>query len=220
MTNTPVNIPVKTLVSIGHSCQSAHQLARFAQQYPDQVAFKKGPFDWLICSPEAACSWLESGLEDFQPDEITNHRDHAYWAKHKFWFWHGFIEKTEGAPYLDIAGTMQREYSKLAHQRRMFETLDPQSTVFVTSNTQNNLEDEVYRPDEADRFFFTDKHFDQLKDALSRYFQSEVDLKLISRPDRISNPLTNHPDVRLLEPEPSQWKGSDENWDKALKSLI
>lgn len=211
---------IKSLVSIGQSCQSAHQLNRFALKYPDRAIFKKGPFDWLICPPESACSWLASGLEDFSEGEITSYRDHAYWKKHDFWFWHGFYNKDGETPYLDFANTVERERSKLAYQRQQFRVIDPSTTRFVFSNTQNNLSNEVFLANETDRFFLSADKYDRLRAALSQYFQTVVNLCVISRHDRIDDALLVKPFVQLLGDEPSQWKGSDTDWDKALKKLV
>ena len=99
-----------TLASLGISCQTAFQLARFAERNPTSATFAKGPIDWLICPPENLALWLDAGMPDFKRGEVTIRRGTPWWKRFDFergevtirrgstawwkrfdiYFWHGF----------------------------------------------------------------------------------------------------------------------------------
>ena len=219
----------KTLVSIGMSCQTAHQMARFADAFPQKAVFEKGPFDWLICPPRQAANWLQTGLEDFQVSEVTDDRGHAYWQRHELWFWHGFFTKyrvwrnlfSGGSKksVLEIEQNCEAELSKLSHQRSKFRKLDPENTVFVVSNLQNNLENAVFNPKESHKFRFCPMVVEELKTALDTYFRASTRLIVVTREDRLCGDLENDPNVHLLSPDDSEWKGCDVQWNELLCSV-
>ena len=130
-----------TLVSLGMSCQTTHQLALFAEMNPDVVNFIKSPFDWLICPPVALANWLEADLMDYKLDEIVEHRAHAYWPRFEFWFWHGFMDHNNGARILNIRSNAPRELAKLVYQRDTFRALrfDDQVTAVVITGAGGNF---------------------------------------------------------------------------------
>lgn len=215
---------------MGVSCQTAHQLSRFADAFPQKAAFQKGPFDWLICPPRQAANWLQTGLEDFQVTEITNCRGRAYWPRHDLWFWHGFFSKyrvwrnlfSGGSKksVLEIEQNFGTEHSKLAHQRSKFAKLDPENTVFVVSNLQNNIDGAVFDPEESLKFQFCPDVIEELKTALDTYFQFPATLVVVTREDRLQGGLQNDPNVHLLSPDDSEWKGCDAQWNALISSLI
>ena len=208
------------LVSLGMSCQTAHQLARYAGANSDKFTFNKGPFDWLICPPQNATSWLKSSLEDFSIEGITQKRDHAYWSNHGFWFWHGFFQKSETGRSLNIQITARRELEKLKYQRDQFQNLNPASTLFVISNTQNNLATDVFKPNEGHLFHFNDNTIEELKDNLDKYFNTTIKLHVVTRKDRSTFSRVDQFQVHFLPAEQSEWKGCDADWDTLLNKLI
>lgn len=213
-------MPITTLASLGKSCQSAHQLAHYAEQRPDKATFVKGPFDWLICPPDSLSDWLDAGLPDFDPSEISVHRNHAWWDRYQFWFWHGFYNKTEGEKTLDIEANWQRELAKLNYQREQFNKIDPTSALFVVSNSQNNLDTDVFEADEVQHIHFTANNILRLQASLTNYFGKPVEMQVISRPDRLDDSLFSHPNVSLLPFESSEWKGEPNDWSKALDEIL
>ena len=208
-----------TFVSLSLSCQTAHQLAHFCDVNPDKATFQKGPFDWLICPPENAAKWLNAGLPDFEKDEITIHRNRAYWERFGFWFWHGFMTKADDEHRLEIEQNAARELAKLAYQRKQFRSLDPAKTVFVASNTQNNLSTDVFKPGEESHFHFTHGTKERLRKSLETFFDAPVNLHTITRPDRSDESLIGNPKVHHLPSEDSEWKGAAPDWDAVLKKI-
>ena len=209
----------KTFTSVGMSCQTAHQLGRFATNNPDRIIHQKSPFDWLICPPAAIVSWLNDGLGDFQPKEIIIERDHAYWPKHGFWFWHWFYTKQDGRKVLDIEGNIERELSKLRYLRTSFKKCDPNSTTFVFSNIQNNLDEAVFSKTETEDYLLVDTQMNTMKSALESYFDSEIDLLLVSNLSRVHQAYQGNENLYFLPGETSEWKGNDPDWDKLISSL-
>ncbi|MEE9315440.1 MAG: hypothetical protein V3V02_12405 [Rhizobiaceae bacterium] len=209
----------RTLVSLGISCQTAHQLARFTNEHSDPASFQKGPFDWLICPVLSAAEWLDNGLIDFTQNEITIARNHAYWPKFGFWFWHGFYTKSDTERKLKIYQNTPREQEKLAYQRAQFQNLDPQNTIFIISNTQNNLLGEVFKEGEESLFHFTNDHINKLQSSLDRYFGTPINLKIITREHRADKALLDQANTYILSAETSDWKGENKDWDQALRSL-
>ena len=207
-----------TLSSLGLSCQTTHQLARHALE--TDLQFSKGPFDWLICPPQSLARWLDAGLPDFERGDITERRGHAYWAQFGFWFWHGFFTGPAGERVLDIEATFEREREKLAYQRGVFSRLDPSSTLFVLSNSQNNLSGDVFTPDETNRYHLTSPLQHQVTGSLCRFFGADINLAWITRADRCTESVARAPNTILIGPEGSQWKGCDEDWRAALTALL
>jgi len=215
VTNSLINEPI-TLVSLGISCQSAHQLARLADANPTTFTFVKGPFDWLICPVKSAAEWLDSDLKSFNPNDIIEFREHAFWPKMDFWFWHGFMRKDDLKKTLDIEATSQRELKKLAYQCAIFRALDPKRTVFVCSNVQYNLETEVFPDDAAKPHHLTPEHAVRLQAALDSFFGSATRLVFVSQADRDPQKCAHiH-----LPTERSEWKGNNKYWDNLVAQTL
>ncbi len=208
-----------TFVSLGMSCQAAHQLARFAAAEPSRANFAKGPFDWLVCPPENAANWLDQGLCDFRPTDITELREHAYWSRFDIWFWHGFYTKTDHSRVLELAKNAERELSKLDYQRKTFKALDPGKTTFIVANTQNNLAGAVFRKGEEDRYRFSEAAIDRLQSSLDHYFGAPTTLCVATRADLASPGLLRRDQTTALPVEESEWKGDDVSWNIFLDGL-
>jgi hypothetical protein len=211
--------------SLGMSCQSAHQLARFCG-HPvvdpsPRPTFCKGPFDWLICPPLRLSAWLEAGLPSFEAGEIEERRGHAWWPRFRFWFWHGFFVKDDaGTSRLDIPATAERELAKLRHQTSRFRAIDPARAVFFISNSQNNLETDVFLASERSDFCFEEDAIDRLQSGLDGFFGQNCQLAVMTRMDRSSRAVQGRRLTQVLGVEPSEWKGHDGEWDEAIRSVL
>lgn len=214
-----VSDPV-TLVSVGMSCQIAHQLSRFAQLNPGLARFQSGPFDWLICPPLSAAAWMRDGMPPFDRADIVVERNYPYWPKYDFWFWHGFQTKSEQNRVLDIPTNAQRELDKLTYQRDRFLSLNPSETLFFVGNSQNNLSDEVFTDHENDQYIFDEDKYKLLEHALCGLMNTEVVLQATIRQDRATKSFAIHKNAHVLPPDMSEWKGNDADWDQLIKKVI
>jgi len=212
------SLPV--LASLGMSCQCAHQLARYADAHPDTATFRKGPFDWLICPPESAVSWLESGLEPHDVSQFEIIRDKPYWPRHDLFVWHGYTWRDGETRKLDIPRTAQREAEKLNHQRAQFLALNPADTIFIVSNVQNNLEGAVFATEDEGKYIFDAPRMERLKAALDATFASDTRLVVITRADRWTGPRSQLCEIVEITPGDSEWKGEDTAWDIALDRIL
>lgn len=208
------------IVSLGMSCQSAHQLARFAVENPEIVTFKKGPFDWLICPADSSISLLDSKLDAPQLTELEIRRNHVFWPRHDLWFWHGYMKRKGDLRELALEETFEREAAKFANQRAQFLALDPTRTLFIISNTQNNLIGDVFDSNEIDRVTFDANRLLSLKASLTNLFRSPINLAAVSRKDRFTGDFPDGIDVQLLSSDDSEWKGDDAQWNAALREII
>ena len=212
-------LPVTTLASLGMSCQSAHQLARFAETRND-VLFQKGPIDWLICPPDSLTHWLDAGLPSFSAGEIEERREHAYWPRFDFWFWHGFYTRKDEMRLLEIPDNEDRELEKLEYQRNRFSALNPMTTLFVWSNSQNNLFPDVFRQDEAKHYRLTDARIERIEESLDQYFGNECRVLFVTRDDRCDPSALSRANVFVLPEEQSEWKGADQDWNRILAAEL
>lgn len=211
----------RTLASLGLSCQTAHQLGRIAEE-EKQYEFSKGPFDWLICPPTSLVKWLDAGLPIFEKDELHLHRGKVYWSRFDFWFWHGFHVRNGEVKSIDINAAFDREREKLAYQKQVFSNLSSNNTTFFISNIQNNLSSDVFLPHETDRFHFHIQSMENVQQSLSKYFSTPVKLVCVSQSSRWSGSTqSKNPNItiKLQQPETSEWKGKDDNWDETMSSL-
>lgn len=206
-------------VSLGQSCQTTHQISYFADLKPHTAAVVKSPFDWLICPPDSSAEWLNAGLQDFQIDDIVEHRGHAYWPRFKLWFWHGFFDRSAEKPELKIAEFAEQELEKLNYLRNRFRALDPAQTLFILSNTQNNLNTEVFETDEISQYWFDEDNIDNLQTALNDFFSVSVSLQIVTRADRCCAALPQRENVHILNGDQSNWKGNKIAWGHLLQSL-
>ena len=158
-------------------------------------------------------------MKDFSIEEISQKRDHAYWSDQGFWFWHGFYQKSEAGRSLNIQITAERELEKLRYQREQFRNLNPANTLFVISNTQNNLATDVFKPNEDHLFHFNDKAIEELRNNLDRYFNATTQLHVVTRKDRSIFTRANQSQTHLLPIEQTEWKGCDADWDTLLSKL-
>ncbi len=173
----------------------------------------------MICPPDSTAAWLGSGLRDFGLDELVEYRGRAYWPHFKIWFWHGFLDRSQNPPQLDIREFVDRELSKLRYQREVFQSLDVNRTCFILSNTQNNLSTEVFDSHELELYKFDAHRIDSLETELNRFFGQTVNLQIVTRKDRCASELLARDNVHLLPLDQSEWKGDKSAWEQLLHSF-
>ena len=202
------------------SCQTTHQLQRLTElqrgtNSPPVVSAPSGLFDWLICPPESTIDLLEKRIPDFTKSSIHIHKERPYWTEFNLYFWHNFLVTGQGERYIDIDATFDKEITRWRYLRDRFAALDPAHTVFVISNTQNNLETEVFDESERDQYHFTKAGMDALCRSLADYFRTKKDnihLEIVTRPE-LSQGLETTGRVNFLPPDQNQWKGSKQSWN-------
>ena len=202
----------KTMVSLGMSCQTAHQLRRLKHPGSDTPS---GLFDWLICPLASTIKLLNHQIPDFSLSDIKIRKGRAYWAEFNLYFWHSFyITEADGRRF-SIEETFEQELMRWRHLRDRFSALDPTKTVFVVSNTQNNLHGEVFDDSELDQYHFTDTDINHLTQSLATYFRThtdEINLQVVTRAERSSG-LSDNTSITFLPMDHNEWKGSKSSWD-------
>ncbi|OED38041.1 hypothetical protein AB833_21285 [Chromatiales bacterium (ex Bugula neritina AB1)] len=199
------------------SCQTTHQLRRLTGQESDSgPTAPSGLFDWLICPLASSIALLDKQIPDFSRNQIQVQKGRAYWPKFNLYFWHSFLVKGETTHQVDIDANFEAELRRWRHLRDRFSELDPRHTIFVVSNTQNNLETEVFEQSEQDQYLFTGKLLDQLKHSLGNYFKTTsyaIQLEVLSRESRMSATDGLPTPVTYLPTDHNEWKGSRKSWD-------
>ena len=220
------DVNYKRMVSLGISCQTAHQLRRLESSQPDadissEVEAPPSLFDWLICPSASAVELLNKRFPEFTRSSIAIYKGRPYWSDFNIYFWHSFLFTEGGARTINIDATFERELRRWRFLCDRFSALDPTDTVFVISNTQNNLETEVFEPSERDQYHFTDTGMNTLRDSLAKYFHTDADnieLQIITRENR-SCGLTPNAEVSFLPVDQNEWKGSKQSWNKWWQQL-
>lgn len=217
----------KTLVSLGISCQTTHQLRRLtnapqqAVHASSDISAPSGLFDWLICPVESTINLLDQRIPDFSKSDIRIHKGRAYWANFDLYLWHSFFATDQEHRYVDINKTFEQELARWCYLRDRFSVLDPAHTVFVISNTQNNLETEVFDKSERDRYHFTGSMPAKLRQSLAGYFKTNtnnIHLQVVTHKERASG-LDNISQLSFLPTDNNEWKGSKQSWDQWWQQL-
>ena len=212
------------VVSVGTSCQTPRQLALYGAARAD-VTFVKNIYDWIAAPPDVAADWLDADLEGFTLDDLEVRRGHAWLKPRNLYAWHWF-GKTQptGPKKLNIPLTIEREQAKFAHQTAIFRTLDPARTLFITANTQNNLEGDVYSEPEYHRIPFAAPDIDRLNRSLDSFFGAPCRMLTITYPDRCDAALRRRAKtcdlVAVLARDGTEWEGDDDAWAAAIDRAI
>ena len=212
------------VVSVGTSCQTPRQLALYGAARED-VTFVKNIYDWIAAPPDVAADWLDADLEGFDLDDLEVRRNHAWLKPRKLYAWHWF-GKTQpvGPKKLNIPLTIEREKAKFAHQTAIFRELDPARTLFITANTQNNLEGDVYSPPEFHRIPFNAPDIDRLNASLDAFYGAPCRMLTITYAERCDAALRERARssdlVAVLPRDPSEWEGDDAGWSGAIDRAI
>ena len=137
------------VISLGVSCQSAHQIQSHAKLIAklsgDPGATISGfPFDNLICPPQSAIRMLQA--DRFHPEAMDDLEvgEGAYWPRMDAHFWHEFRPKRSAIfrrKTMDPLTSFQNLMQKYQHTGKKFRALSGlPRVVFVISNSQNNLQ--------------------------------------------------------------------------------
>lgn len=211
------------LQSIGMSCQTRHQIDRFAISPSGRAAgieARTGPFDWLITPPLRMARFLDAGLPCYRPGSVIERGGRAFWTTPGFPAFHAFRVKNEHEDRLDIEATFDVMCEKFMAQREKFLNTDVTRTSFVLGNTQNNLAGEVYGEQDSHEYRFDSGKIDALEASLNRLFQAQCKLIVVSRKDRFDGDAAGDPRVRIIEKDDSEWKGDAAVWQDALSALF
>lgn len=224
------------LVSVGITCQTAHQLTRYASE-TDGVSFRKGPLDWLALPPRVVAAWLDAGLDPFGPGDIKVRDGRPWFTRREVGFWHAFRRKVRDgetvgseqdmrgtSKMLDVDYAFDRELAKLEYQIGVFRSLDPARTLFVTGNGQNNAAgdgpENIYRGARAVEATFTGAGIDALQGALDRFFGARCMLGVVAHEGRVEKGLSERGNVRVIGDCAGDWHGDDGEWNGVLGELV
>lgn len=125
----------------------------------------------------------------------------------------------EESTLVDIASNFKRELSKLAYLRAKFAHLDPKTTHFFISNTQNNLATIVFDPSGFSQFAFTGDGHEELHEELNRYFGEPTQMTTVTTAGRSNDSIGKLVSVRLLDSDESEWVGNDIAWNTLLREV-
>jgi hypothetical protein len=212
------------IVSLGSSCQPAHQLMQHAslisERLGEELLHDRYPLDWVICPIGKVTEWLRSG--DWfprSPDDLTPVPEDsaAYlWPERSVYFWHDF--RSSGG---DLAGTfrlIQGEYERGFAKLRELHAL--KRVLIVVANTQNNLP-LVLGPAYADLGFdFTAANVSDLKFAFEAFLGRRCEMLCVTYAERSSDALHGMRDqdiaVARIPRDDSEWQGDDAVWRQVL----
>lgn len=208
------------LQSVGMSCQTRHQIERFAGTEAARAAgieLRSGPFDWLGAPPLRVAGYIDAGLPAHGPGDVIERDDRAFLPEPGFHAVHAYrVKEPDGRRRLDIEATFERERDKFFHLREKFLSTEPERTCFVLANCQNNLVGDLYHVDEGHEYRIDSSKLDRLQASLERLFGTSCQLLAISRTDRFDGDPGRDPRVRLLSSDATEWKGDDAQWTDVL----
>lgn len=213
------------VVSLGSSCQAAHQLRLHTQLISeildDTLEHDRLPFDWAISPIQRTSEWLRSGqCFPASPQDLTPVPDQPgafLWREQGIYFWHDF----RSASGIDLAGTFERTRAAYEHgfikwrRLRSFERL-----IIVVANTQNNLP-LVLGPEYPKLGFdFTAANLAELKQSAEASLMRPCEMLCVTYADRSADELESMPTqnivVARVPRDPSGWEGDPAVWRPVL----
>jgi len=216
------------VVSLGSSCQSAHQIKQNAGMLSaltgEALTPKRFPFDWLICPPGRTAAWIRSG-ERFprSPVELSPYRQEGtfLWERRGAFFWHDFRQQK----MVDVEGTFSLTRDKY---HRFFNSFDDlrrrERVVFVVSNTQNNLMSVLGEDYRKGGFTFTPENTRAVKQSAEDALGKPCEMLVVTYAERSVPALESAADERIevvrIEPDASEWKGNDAAWRALLQGYF
>lgn len=208
------------------SCQTVHQLRRLVHSHLNHslqpFTALSGPLDWLICPPQSTIQLLSHRFPDFTKNGICLRKDRAYWPQFNLYFWHSFLVDDGEHRHVDINTTFENELARWQYLSRRFSSIDPTQTVFVLSNTQNNIQTEIFSAREQDQYHFTPALLEELHRTLAEFFATtthNIHLEVLTRQDRMHN-AEDSTYGYLLPIDHNEWKGSNRSWDRWWHQLL
>jgi hypothetical protein len=203
------------------ACQSSRQIRRHVSLLRKLTGDKtlresSLPFDWLICPPESAAHMLaDSASFPDSPGEIQYQGGWPRWVKYNAYFWHEFLVR---GTHIPIAEGFEKSRSKFLHLWQKFANLSAvPRRIFFISNTQNNL-DKVQEWTRTIDPMFTPEPIEQLiRSVNARFPCGENEFVVVSYTSRLRPGSTfKGARMELIQKDPSDWEGSDDEWDRVL----
>lgn len=200
------------LVSLGISCQTAHQL-RTHKNHLGELTELRTPFDWLYCPIKSVIKMVSSGtFFPVHPHEFDGHH-RPYWSMMDVHFWH------------ESVADWSRASEKAMHVHRNWQSIsDSARKVFLVSNTQNNVASNLTSPPwRAERRAYppmdTAIHQDDLTMLHSVLAESfgRVELHVVTN-ERDLQPVDSV-SVHHFQPDKTIWQGDDVAWLAMLKQI-
>lgn len=213
------------VVSLGSSCQTAHQVKQNAQLLSDlageALVPRRFPFDWLICPIVSMTGWIAS--EDPFPGDIGELTPHSqegtfHWRRRELFFWHDFKIKGKS----ELASTFHPTREKYTNLFTLFRDLKTvRNLLFIVSNTQNNLETALGDHYDPASFSFTRDNAEALRNTVEGKLGRACRFLFVSYEDRcdrdFANASGNGIRIARIAKDRSEWKGDDAAWRNILK---
>ncbi|MGN6585199.1 MAG: hypothetical protein ACTHJV_16000 [Rhizobiaceae bacterium] len=214
------------VVSLGSSCQSAHQIKQNAGALSaltgDNLMPKRLPFDWLICPIARMAEWIGSGDRfPTSPLELSayNQEGTFFWEKRGAFFWHDFRQRR----IIDVEGTFGLTGEKY---RRFFNSFDDlrnkERVVFIVSNTQNNLPSVLGCDyEKGGGFTFTQGNTRALKRSAENALGRPCEMVFVTYSGRsaptFESVRSEGITVARIQQDESEWKGDDAAWQALFR---
>lgn len=198
------------IVSLGVSCQTAHQL-RINQSVAagltgEDMAVVRTPFEWMLTPLDSLVAMIRAG--EYFPYSLQelDWCVHPYWSRYDCFFWHEDIA---------FAHPTRFHMRFLRATERLESTARMRRRIFIVSNTQNALEGVA---EEAGGFDYSidDARLDTLQAALDERF-GPSELYAIGYPHTMT---ATGDRAFYLAIDESSWTGDQDQWAEVLRSII
>jgi hypothetical protein len=227
-----------SIISLGVSCQTSFQIRHHAgligrltgetiEIEGEELEGSTFPFDWRIMAADAFCSMAEKGrFFPESPVELSNRIGQwpanlpARWDDNGSYFWHDFkltpdtwnAEQTFDA----IAAKYRYTIDKFLNRTKR--------SVFILSNTQNNLEAAVSDVTGLD-FDFDRRMIDRVKHSLEMLFPHlQIELIVVAARHRIQGDHTKWPaQVYVIDQSnlaPDDVVGDHAQWEAVFRDFF
>lgn len=219
------------VVSLGSSCQTAHQLklnaALVSELCGDELKHVRLPFDWVIGPIEKTTEWLRPGtIFPNSPNDLTvvsRELGTFFWEQKGIYFWHDF----RSANYIDVDHFENFERTRAVYAKSFDafrQILRKKRIVFIISNTQNNLlwafGDDYWKIG----FDFNEENIRNIKHAVNDLFGVECELICVTYAKRSADTLSDMKDMNIfverVEPDNSGWQGDDDAWKNLIANYF
>jgi hypothetical protein len=202
------------IVSLGMSCQSAHQINTqiplLSRLVGEPLEQRRLPFDWLICPVQSTVDCLRDWkFFPSSPEELTD-RHRPYWQKRNIYYWHDENVTTR-------VWNVRQKYEHSA--RTLAKVREMRRRIFILSNSQNSL---------------------SRVSAATGTIQVKIDIEEIREAERAVNEIFGNSEVytvtydnRLelrgspahdrifkIPPDQTRWKGSEADWAAVFQQIF
>lgn len=219
------------VVSLGMSCQSAHQIERHARLIASlcgdpTMKISRYPFDNVICPPVSASQLLDA--DRFHPVSIgeveVSGDGGGHWRDMGVHYWHEMRPVRTGIlrrKRLDPERAFRAMTDKYAHMASKFRQLpDVERLIFVISNSQNNL-DMVARVTGNLNFVLEPAAIDRLADRADAYLGRRCEYVVATYGGRAAGRSGRHNVATYeLSPDGSEWEGDPLQWAALFRQAL